>query len=155
MDRATYLEEIVAAYQAEVWGEAIFSTLADHATNEEELDIWKTLTRLESTMRQLLIPLMERHGLNTAPDEEQRWRGQERGKMRVAAGFSATIRSMTEALPPFLTRYARLEAEGLPEDRNELASLNAHEIALYEFATRALAGGGRDSLAPIRAFLGK
>ena len=155
MDRATYLEEIVAAYQAEVWGEAIFSTLADHATNEEELEIWKTLTRLESTMRQRLIPLMERHGLNTAPDEEQRRRGQERGKMRVAAGFSATIKSMTEALPPFLTRYARLEAEGLPEDRNELASLNAHEIALYEFATRALAGGGRDSLAPIRAFLGK
>ena len=48
MDRATYLTEIVAAYQAEVWGEAIFSTLADHATNEEELEIWKTLTRLEA-----------------------------------------------------------------------------------------------------------
>ena len=153
MDRITYLKEVVAAYQAEVWGEAIFSTLAEHATNEEELEIWKTLTRLESTMRQRLIPLMERHGLNTAPDEEQRRLGQERGKARVAAGFSATIKSMTEALPPFLTRYARLEAEGPPEDRNELTSLNAHEIALYEFATLAQAGGGRESLAPIRAFL--
>jgi hypothetical protein len=37
MDRDTYLTELVAAYQAEVWGEAIFSTLADHATNEDEL----------------------------------------------------------------------------------------------------------------------
>ena len=155
MDRATYLTEIVAAYQAEVWGEAIFSTLADHATNEEELEIWKTLTSLEATMRQRLIPLLERHGLNTTPDEEQRRLGQERGKTRVAAGFPATIKSMTEALPPFLSRYAQLEAEGPPEDRNELTSLNAHEIALYEFAKRALAGGGRDSLAPIRAFLGK
>jgi len=49
------------------------------------------------------------------------------GKTRVAAGFSATIKSMTEALPPFLTRYARLEVEGPHEDRNELNSLNAHE----------------------------
>jgi hypothetical protein len=53
--------------------------------------------------------------------------GQEWGKTRVAAGFSATIKSMTEALPPFLTRYARLEVEGPHEDRNELNSLNAHE----------------------------
>ena len=113
MNRATYPEEIVAAYQAEVWGEGIFSTFADHATNEGELEIWKSLARFESTMRQRLIPLMERHGLNTAADEEQRRRGQERGRMRVAAGFSATIKSMTEALPPFLARYARLEAAGL------------------------------------------
>lgn len=155
MDRATYLKEIATAYQAEVWGEAIFSTLADHATNAEELEIWKTLTRLESTMRQRLIPLLERHGLDTTPDEEQRRLGQERGKTRVAAGFPATIQAMNEALPPFLTLYARLEAEGPPEDRKELSSLNVHEIALYEFAKRALAGGGRDSLAPIRAFLGK
>jgi len=155
MDRDTYLKELVAAYQAEVWGEAIFSTLADHATNEDEFEIWKTLTLLESTMRQRLIPLLERHGLNTTPDEEQRRLGQERGKTRVAAGFSATIKSMTEALPSFLIRYARLEAEGPHEDRNELTSLNAHEIALYEFATRALADGGRESLAPIRVFLSK
>ena len=153
MDRATYLKEIVAAYQGEVRGEATFSTLAEHATNDEELEIWKTLARLESTTRQRLVPLMERYGLDTAPDEEQRRLGQERGKTRGAAGFSATIKSMTESLPPFLTRYARLEAEGRPEDRNELASLNAHEIALYEFTMRALAGGGRDSLAPIWAFL--
>ena len=93
-------------------------------------------------MRQRLIPLLERHGLNTTPDEEQRRFGQEWGKTRVAAGFSATIKSMTEALPPFLTRYARLEVEGPHEDRNELNSLNAHEIALREFATRTPAGGG-------------
>jgi hypothetical protein len=155
MDRDTYLEELVAAYQAEVWGEAMFATLADHAATEDELEIWRTLTLLEATMRQRLIPLMERHGLDTTPDEEQRRLGRERGRMRVAAGFSATIKSMTENLPPFLARYARLEAEGPREDRNELASLNAHEVALHEFATRALAGGGRDSLTPIRAFLGK
>jgi hypothetical protein len=153
MDRATYLEEIVAAYQAEVRGEATFSTLAAHATDAEELEIWKTLARLEATTRRRLIPLLERHGLDTTPDEEQRRLGQKRGKTRAAAGFSATVQSMTETLLPFLTRYARLEAEGPPEDRSELASLNAHELALYEFATRARAGEGRDSLALVRAFL--
>ena len=47
MEHATYLKEIVTAYQAEVWGEAIFSTLAEHVTSEEEREIWRTLTRLE------------------------------------------------------------------------------------------------------------
>jgi hypothetical protein len=60
---------------------------------------------------------------------------------------------MTEALPPYLTLYARLEAEGPVEDRSELEFLSAHEIALHEFAMRALAGGGRDALAPIWALL--
>ena len=155
MDRARYLEEVVDAYQGDVRGEAMFSTLADNATSEEEREIWKTLARVESTTRQRLIPLLQRHGLDTTPDEEQRRLGRERGKTRAATGFSATIKAMSEALPPYLTCYARLEAEGPPEDRNELAFLNAHEIALYEFATRALAGGGRDSLAPVRDYLGE
>jgi hypothetical protein len=153
MDRATYLKEIVAAYQGEVRGEATFVTLAEQATSEDEIAIWRTLARLEATTRQRLVPLMLRYGLDTTPDTEQRRIGEERGKARAAAGFSATIKSMTETLPPFLKRYARLEAEGPLEDRNELAFLNAHEIALHEFAMRALAGGGRDSLAPVRTLL--
>jgi hypothetical protein len=154
MDRSSYLREIVAAYQAEVWGEAIFATLAELASNDDEREIWRTLTRLEATTRQRLVPLLERHGLDTTPDEEQRRLGRKRGNLRGAAGFSATIKSMTEALPPFLTLYARLEAEGPSEDRAELTFVNTHEIALYEFAKRARAGEGRDALQPIKALIG-
>ena len=60
---------------------------------------------------------------------------------------------MTQTLPPFVARYARLEAEGLAGDREELAFLNAHEVALHAFTTRAAAGGGRESLAPVWALL--
>ena len=102
MDRATYLKEIVAAYQGEVRGEATFSTLAQSATSGDELEIWRTLSRLEATTRQRLVPLMERHGLDTTPDEAQRRLGQERGEARARAGFAATIKSMTETLPPFV-----------------------------------------------------
>jgi hypothetical protein len=153
MDRATYLKEIAAAYQGEVRGEATFATLAELATDEDEIAVWRTLARLELTTRQRLVPLLERYGLDTTPDADQRSLGQARGKARAAAGFSATIKSMTETLQPFLKLYARLEAEGPPEDRHELAFLNAHEVALYEFATRASADGGRDSLAPVRALV--
>jgi len=153
MEHATYLREVVAAYQAEVRGEATFSTHAEHVTSEEERQIWRTLSRLESTTRQRLRPLLERYGLDTTPDPAQQRLGEERGRARAAAGFTATIKSMTENLQPYLTLYAQLEAEGPAEDRRELEALNAHEIALYEFAVRALAGGGADSLAPVRAFL--
>ena len=153
MEHATYLKEIVDAYQAEVRGEATFSTLAEHVRSEDEREIWQTLTRLESTTRERLIPLLQRHGLDTTPDSEQ-WRlGQERGRARAAAGFAATIQSMTESLRPYLTLYARLQAAGPAADRSELEFLNAHEIALHEFAMRAAAGGGRDSLAPVWALL--
>ena len=78
MDRSTYLKEIETAYQAEVRGEATFATLAECATSPDEVEIWRALARLEATTRARLIPLMERHGIDTTPDEEQRRRGRER-----------------------------------------------------------------------------
>ncbi len=155
MDRATYLEEIETAYQAEVRGEATFSTLADRATDPDEAAIWRTLARLEATTRACLVPLMRRHGIDTTPDAAQKQRGRERGEKRAAEGFAATVTSMTETLRPYLTLYARLEADGPAQDRQELACLNAHEIALHEFAMRAHAGQGRRSLEPVEAFLGE
>ena len=153
MDRTTYLKEIETAYQAEVRGEATFSTLAQRATDPDEAAIWQTLARLEATTRARLVPLMQRHGIDTTPDEAQRQRGCERGEARAAQGFEAIVKSMTETLLPYLTLYARLEVEGPAEDRQELACLNAHEIALHEFAMRAHAGRGRQSLEPVEAFL--
>ena len=48
MDRATYLREVVTAYQGEVRGEATFATLAHLATDAGEIEIWRTLARLEA-----------------------------------------------------------------------------------------------------------
>jgi hypothetical protein len=154
MDRATYLREVVSAYQGEVRGEATFATLAQLATDAGEIEIWRTLARLEATTRRRLLPLMERYGLDTTPDEAQRRHGRERAEARAAAGFAATLGSMAERLPPFVALYARLEAEGPAGDREELAFLNAHEIALHDFVTRALAGDGREALRPVRKLLG-
>jgi hypothetical protein len=154
MDRATYLREVVSAYQGEVRGEATFATLAQLATDAGEIEIWRTLARLEATTRRRLLPLMERYGLDTTPDEAQRRLGRERAEARAAAGFAATLGSMAERLPPFVALYARLEAEGPAADREELAFLNAHEIALHEYVTRALAGDGREALRPVRKLLG-
>jgi hypothetical protein len=155
MDHATYLKELVAAYQGEVRGEAGFATLADHVTDAEEREIWQMLARLERTTRQRLMPLMEKYGLDTTPDEGQRRLGQERGEARSAAGFANIVSSMTKSLQPYLTLYAKLEAEGPPGDREELAFLNAHEVALHEFAVRAAAGGGREALTPVKSLLGE
>ena len=155
MDHATYFKEVVAAYQAEVRGEATFSTLAERTEDPDELEIWTTLTRLEATTRERLTPLLRRHGLDTTPDPDQRRLGRERGEARAIAGFAATIRSMSQSIPPFVTLYGRLELEGPASDQVELAFLNAHEKALFEFSIRALAGDGRESLAPIRALLEK
>lgn len=153
MDHATYLKEIVAAYQGEIRGEATFATLAEHSISADEIEIWQTLARLEATTRARLVPLMQRYGLDTTPDAEQQRVGRERGKARAAAGFATTIQSMTKTLVPFVELYARLEAEGPPQDRTELAFLSAHEVALHAFAISAVAGSDRDPLAPVRRLL--
>jgi hypothetical protein len=154
MDRATYLVEVAAAYQGEVRGEAMFMTLAENATNAGEREAWQTLALLEATTQRRMVPLMERHGLATIPDEEQKRRGRGRARDRLALGFAGAVRAMSESLPPYLVLYARLEAEGPAEDRSELAFLSAHEIALQQFATRTAAGDD-DALAPVRALLGE
>ena len=154
MDRAAYLREVVTAYQGEVRGEATFTTSAQLATDAGEIEIWRTLARLEATTRRRMLPLMERYGLDTTPDEAERRVGRERAEARAAAGFRATLDAMAERLPPFVALYTRLEAEGPSEDREELAFLNAHEVALHEFVTRALAGDGREALRPVRKLLG-
>ena len=94
MDRDTYLREVVAAYQGEVRGEATFATSAELSTDADEIETWRTLARLEATTRRRLLPLMERYGLDTTPDEAERRVGRERAEARAAAGFAATLASM-------------------------------------------------------------
>ena len=48
MEQTTYLKEIETAYQAEVQGEATFSTLAELATSPDEVAIWRTLVCLSA-----------------------------------------------------------------------------------------------------------
>lgn len=152
MERETYLRELAAAYQGEVRGEAGFTALAAGAADADEADRWRLLARLEAATRAKLEPLLRRHGLDTAPDPEQRRAGLQRAERRAAMGWSGAIRSMSESLPAFVERYAALEAAGPAEDKAVLAFLTAHEVALVDFCAAEMAGEP-DSLAPVRELL--
>lgn len=153
MDRETYLSELSAAYQGEVRGEAGFRYLAEHCGNPDEAAAWRLLARLEAMTRATLEPLLRRHGLDTAPDPEQRRAGLERAERRAAMGWAGAIRSMSKTLPAFVERYAALEAGGSTEDKDALAFLSAHEVALQRVCSAVLAGDP-DPLAPVRELLG-
>ena len=75
-------------------------------------------------------------------------------KTRAAMGWSGAIASMAKTLPDFVDRYAALEAAGPPEDKEGLAFLTAHEVALVDFCA-AERDGEDDALAPVRALLGE
>jgi hypothetical protein len=152
MDRATYLRELAAAYQGEVRGEAMFRTLAEHAGDAAAAETWRALARLEATTRARLLPLLRRHGLDTLPDPEQERLGRQRGEARAALGHAGAVRAMSDSLPKYVTLYAELAAAGPAEDRDGLAFLNAHELALQQFCARRTAGRD-DALAPVLALL--
>lgn len=148
-----YLARLQAAYQGEVRGEATFLTLAARAGSDEAAAKWRALARLEATTRARLLPLMRRHGLVTAPDEEQRRLGLARAEARAALGWHGAVRALAESVAKYVALYAELEADGPPEDKAGLAFLTAHEVALAAFARAELAGDAAGALAPVLALL--
>ena len=91
---ATYEVELLQKRLTEIAlrraaAEARFRALANHApvgifltdTQGDALfvnETWRTLARLEAMTRRRLLPLMERYGLDTTPDEAERRVGRER-----------------------------------------------------------------------------
>ena len=149
MAEQIYLDGLMQAYQGEVRGEAGFTTQAERATNPDEARKWRVLARLETVTKGRLKPLLEAHGLDTAEDEAQRRRGIERGIARAELGWDQALQAMAKSLPHFIELYGRLEAMAPTQDRDGMAFLMAHEIALLEFVHLELKGEGDVSLDPI------
>ena len=155
MAEQIYLDGLMQAYQGEVRGEAGFTTQAERATNPDEARKWRVLARLETVTKGRLKPLLEAHGLDTAEDEAQRRRGIERGIARAELGWDQALQAMAKSLPHFIELYGRLEAMAPTQDRDGMAFLMAHEIALLDFVERELNGESDAATAPILALIGE
>src|SRR5947209_17062331 len=70
MDRL--IDLLTKAYQGEVLGEAFFGRLAERAPDDEQRTKLDALRRLEASTRELLRPMIERHGVVTDDDETLR-----------------------------------------------------------------------------------
>jgi hypothetical protein len=148
-DYAGYVSE---RYQGEVYGEAVFRALADHARDETLKAKLRVLEQLERETKDLLRAEVAALGLDTRESAE-RWAEGEALAARLRdlpwavfmKGFLAEVRKLVAA-------FEESERLAPPGKEPLLRHVTAHERALGEFAELEL-GGATNSLAPVKALL--
>ncbi len=150
MDRETYLNEIKAAYEGEIWGEAFFKTLATHDRVDEHRRRLLLLAQLEIETGNAMKELVDRLGLDAMPDPNY---GANRAAPWSTLDWAPMMEKLASLLIPYIARYDALAAAAAPEDSAALERLAAHEHALLVFARHEAAQEPEHSLDAVMALL--
>ena len=146
-----YLEE---RYQGEVYGEALFQTMAETCPDPERAAQLRVLEQLERETKEFLLRAMSEDGLSADASPERIAEGRTLGAQLAAAPWTDLMRGFHQEIQRFVEDFERAEALAPPGREAVLQHVTAHERALLDFATRELDGRpAKESLAPVRALL--
>lgn len=149
----TYLEQIEAAYQGEVYGEAMYAAIARSLSHTGQAHKWRVLTRMETQVKAEMRVLVQRLGGETLESADSRQRGLLDARAYIGLPWDALMRRFSAELDPVIAEYAALEAAAPDEDRPTLMRLTRHEVVAKRFCELELAGRADASLNPIDEFL--
>ena len=138
------------AYEGEALGEAFFGCLADQASDDEQRTKLDALRRLEASTKELLRPVLERHGVST-DDEECRRTGASLAEVAAGMPWRELLATFEPATQDYVAVYMQLRNVVEDDERDMVDSLVAHEAALADFCRRELEGEGDRSVEPILA----
>jgi hypothetical protein len=155
MDRHGYEQEIKAAFEGEIWGEAFFLALASSERPAEQRRRLLILARLETETGLAMQQLADRLGLNDGDRQPHLAAGAERAAPWQELDWREAMQRLKAMIAPYVERYDALAAAARPEDHDILNQLAAHERALLIFAERELAGDSEQSLDAVLALLEK
>lgn len=148
-----YLERVTEAYQGEVFGEAIFAAMAARADDPEAVYKWRVLGRLEAETKERLKPLVAALGGEVREDPAGVEKGARLAEKWSQQSWGEIMGWFQAELPKYVRFFEKLEADARAEDRELLARVTAHEVALEEFAALEVAGRVNESLEPVLALL--
>jgi hypothetical protein len=146
MDRADYLNGVLKElYLGECLGEAVFNAYLAAEADPSRLHKWACCLQLETETKARLRPFLAKLGLDLSqPDYSG-----------PAASLSASYLSkswlehmarLAAATDRYLETFRSLAEAAPPEERETVASMVEHEIALNQFAKLELSGEGYRSL---------
>lgn len=142
------LQEIILAYQGEVYGEALFTSLAKLSTKPSEQTKWQLLMRLEQTIQQNL-QLWLASISNPIKSEPQFWQqGVDEAEKIGQKTWSEAMLWLKDLSEPYVKKYAQMAQHqvGDPKLQHVLQDLAKHEEALFLFASGELAGDSRNAV---------
>lgn len=150
-DYATYLEE---RFQGEVYGEALFRTMADLSEDALRARKFRVLEQLERETKELLLPALREAGGSGEEDPQRIKDGEKLGTALANAPWADLMRGFEGELRRFVAEFERAEAVAPAGKESLLRHVTTHERALLDFATRELQGSeAGDSLQPVIALL--
>jgi hypothetical protein len=148
-DYASYVNE---RYQGEVYGEALFRTLADHARDEASRSKLRVLEQLERETKELLRAEVAALGLDTRESQERWEQGRALAKRLSDVPWPSFMKGFLGEVQKLVGEFERSEKLAPSGKEELLRHVTNHERALGRFAELEIAGAP-GSLAPVKALL--
>jgi hypothetical protein len=146
-----YVEE---CFQGEVYGEALFRTMADLCEVPERARKFRVLQQLERETKEFLLPSVRAAGFAGDESHERISEGEVLGAQLAKLPWQELMRRLQTELERYVREFEQAEGLAPPGKESFLQQVTAHEKALLDFATRELAGDVRgNSLEPVTALL--
>lgn len=148
-----YRKQVEAAYQGEVYGEAMYAAIAASMTDPVRAGKWQTLVELEIRVKAVMRDVVSRLGGDTIELESSRHRGLADAQKYIGLPWKELMSLFSRELDPVIAEYAALEQRCPPADAPALRALTEHEVVAKAFCERELAGQADSSLEPVTSFL--
>ena len=152
-DLCEYLAGLDAAYQGEFFGLAMYSLIADSREMPDEKEKWHCLVQLEDVTRQVLAPVMRRHGMATEARPESLRAGETDAASYLMLPWAELMRRFRDELDEDIAEYSALLEMAPPEDHDAIRFLVDHEIVTKAFCEKELDGKPESSLEPVEALI--
>jgi hypothetical protein len=137
-----YTKLLTDAYRGEVLGEALFGAFAARETDADRVAKLRVLQRIEGDTAARLRPRAVAAGIEVDGPDDDSTRAQGREIGETGMDWDGFVKSLHDALPPFLAGFVRLRE--LADDPGDpaLVALVTHEQAINAFAELELIGRG-------------
>jgi len=150
-DYKTYLEQ---RFQGEVFGEALFRTMAHLCDDPARARKFRVLEQLERETKEFLLTALREAGLSGEENPERIDQGETLGATLVNVPWPELMRGFKKEFRLFSDEFESAEALAPAGKERVLRHVTVHERALLDFATRELEGRmPDDSLESVVALL--
>ncbi|MDH4107609.1 MAG: hypothetical protein OEW35_04785 [Gammaproteobacteria bacterium] len=153
MTARNYLDRIEAAYQGEVYGEAMYLAIAAARPDPDHAWKWRVLAQQEIETKDAMRVLVAAHGGETRELDASSEAGLAAAGAYAPLPWPELMRRFSDALDDDIAEYSDLEKDCPPADAATLKRLTLHELLTKEFCELELAGRGDKSLRAILASL--
>lgn len=140
--RGDVIEELLAAYQGEVFGMAMYRSVADAQTDEWRRWQWECLHRLEVEVHDDLADLLRRRGVDPVPDPVEHAAGRREAERIVGLPWTELLDEFAADLPQLIETYGALaESPALTAaERAVLRRVTEHEVAALDYCLAERSG---------------